>query len=275
MTLNIAHRGARSLAPENTLAAARRAHRIGADLWETDVLVSQDGALILMHDDTLRRTTDAAARFPGRKPWAVSAFSYAEIRSLDAGSWFASSDPFGQIAAGRVGRAEVEAYRGERVPTLLEALHFTRENDWRINIELKRPAPPMDRFPLVEALLDCLAAVDMDPRQVIVSSFEHEWLHQVRRCRPELAVQALIGPGSAKRLDWEHPAFQTYNPHVSLVDATWLRRAAIKGLTLNVYTVNEASTMRRLVTAGVGGLFTDFPQRLAGILRTSGGPGRS
>ena len=122
MVLNIAHRGARSLAPENTLAAARKALEIGADLWETDVSVTTDGQLILMHDDTLDRTTDAPIRFPGRSPWTVSAFTLAEIRDLDAGSWFVETDPFDQIAAGAVTPGEQAAYRGERVPTLRRAL---------------------------------------------------------------------------------------------------------------------------------------------------------
>lgn len=66
MAIIIAHRGARSLAPENTLAAARRAHDVGADMWETDVAVTADDHLVLMHDDAMTRTTDVAARFPDR-----------------------------------------------------------------------------------------------------------------------------------------------------------------------------------------------------------------
>ena len=102
MVTIIAHRGARSLAPENTLAAARKAHGLGADLWETDVAVTADDQLVLMHDDAMTRTTNVADIFPERVPAAFSTSSLAEIRSLDAGSWFERDDPFGQVAAGAV-----------------------------------------------------------------------------------------------------------------------------------------------------------------------------
>ena len=79
----IAHRGAGKLAPENTLAAARMARHAGADMWELDVAVSADGALFVMHDDSLQRTTNAAQRFPDRAPWTFSGFTLAELEQLD------------------------------------------------------------------------------------------------------------------------------------------------------------------------------------------------
>ena len=82
MVTVIAHRGARSLAPENTLAAARKAHGLGADLWETDVAVTADDQLVLMHDDAMTRTTNVSDIFPERVPAAFSTYSLAEIRSL-------------------------------------------------------------------------------------------------------------------------------------------------------------------------------------------------
>ena len=100
--LVIAHRGARSLAPENTLAAAQAALEMGADLWEFDIEVSRDGELVLLHDETLSRTTDAAARYPDRAPWRAADFTWEEIRALDAGSWFLREDPFGTLASGTV-----------------------------------------------------------------------------------------------------------------------------------------------------------------------------
>ena len=107
MTAIIAHGGARSLAPENTLAAARKAHALGADLWETDAAITADGQVVLMHDDAMMRTTDVAERFPDRVPAPFSTYTLAEIRTLDAGSWFERDDPFGQVAAGAVTAAEL------------------------------------------------------------------------------------------------------------------------------------------------------------------------
>ena len=153
MVAIIAHRGARSLAPENTLAAARKAHAVGADLWETDVAVTADDRLVLMHDDSMMRTTDVADKFPDRVPAPFSTYTLAEIRSLDAGASFERDDPFGQVAAGAVEHSELLAFIGEMVPTLREAFELTLELDWFLNLELKAQPKPKDAFDVVSAVL--------------------------------------------------------------------------------------------------------------------------
>jgi len=265
MVVNIAHRGARSLAPENTLAAARKGLEIGADLWETDVGATKDGELILFHDDSLARTTDAPARFPGREPWTFTTFSLAEIRSLDAGSWFVETDPFDQIAAGAVTPADEVAYRGEKVPTLREALAFTRDAGWCVNLELKKIPPPLDRFPVVERVLDLVGELEMPPHQVILSAFNHDWLRQAQALRPDIAVQALIGYSFTEPLDWGDLSFATYNARSTLVTEEKVREVTGQGIAVNLFTVNEEEEMRRFIAAGVTGLFTDFPQRLLNL----------
>jgi glycerophosphoryl diester phosphodiesterase len=264
--LNIAHRGARSLAPENTLSAARKALSLGADLWETDVLVTWDGELVLLHDDTLARTTNVADRFPERTPWAVTAFTLAEVRSLDVGSWFVEHDPFGQIAAGAVTPGELLSFVCQSIPTLREALEFTRDAGWTINLELKPIPEPMDRFPVVERVLATIDDVGMDADQVIISSFHHDWLHEVRQRRPGMVVQALVGDLiSAIR----NPEFTTYNAWDLMVDEDQIRQAVGHNLVVNLFTVNDEDDMRRWIAAGVTGLFTDFPQRLRSVLAES------
>ena len=124
--LVIAHRGFRGIAPENTLLAAQKGFDIGADMWELDVAASSDGILVVLHDNTLTRTTDAKTRFPSRSPWIIYDFTFDELKSLDAGSWYSKTDPFMQIAYGRVGSAELEACKDLRIPTLREALEWTR-----------------------------------------------------------------------------------------------------------------------------------------------------
>ena len=118
----IAHRGARSLAPENTLKAAQIACETGADLWETDVAVTRDGHLVLFHDDTLLRCTDAEKKFPLKASFRVEDFDLKEIKTLDAGSYFVETDPFGQISQGNVGREAQTSFIGEPVPLLEEGL---------------------------------------------------------------------------------------------------------------------------------------------------------
>lgn len=265
MVVNIAHRGARSLAPENTLAAARKALEIGADRWEADVGVTSDGDLILFHDDSLARTTNATARFPDRAPWTFTTFTLAEIRLLDAGSWFAEIDPFGQIAAGAVTPDQQAAYRGEKVPILREALLFTRDAGWRVNLELKRLPPPLARFPVVERVLALVDELEMPLHQVILSSFNHDWLRQAQALRPDIEVQALIGYSFTEPLDWGDLSFATYNARSTLITEEKIREVTAQGIAVNLFTVNEEDDMRRFIAAGVTGLFTDFPQKLAAL----------
>jgi len=268
MALIIAHRGARSLAPENTLAAARTARKVGADLWETDVTVTKDGQLVLLHDQSLARTTDVKDRFPRRRPWNCSDFTMDEVRSLDAGSWFVRSDPFGQIAAGEVGQEDLLAYRGEKVPTLREVLRFTRETSFPVNLELKHLPPALEGFPLVEQALEIIDDLAVDHGLVIISSFYHEWLREVKRLAPSIVVQALIGNSEACPPDLGGPLeFETYNVLGTTIDEGQIRLATQRDISLNIFTVNVEKEMLLFTRAGVAGLFTDFPQRAVKLLR--------
>jgi glycerophosphoryl diester phosphodiesterase len=260
MAAIIAHRGARSLAPENTLAAARKAHAVGADLWETDVAVSADGQLFLMHDDAMTRTTDVADRFPGRVPAPFSTYTLAEIRTLDAGSWFERDDPFGQVAAGAVTRAELDRYVGERVPTLREAFELTLELDWRLNLELKAQPRPNDTFDEVGAVLALADEVGIGPDHLLFSSARHEWLKAVRQRRPDLEVQAILGLFPEDPIDFGDPFFEAFNPRITRVSIEEIGEQIARGIRLNPYTVNDPDEMARLARMGIAGLITDFPQ---------------
>jgi glycerophosphoryl diester phosphodiesterase len=260
--LNIAHRGARSLAPENTLAAAEKGLEIGADLWETDVTVTADGELILFHDQSLSRTTDVENLFPDRSPWIVNTFLLDEIRQLNPGARFIETDPFEQIAEGAVSPGDMLDLMCVRVPTLREALAFTQDTRWRINLELKPIPPPMESYPIVERVLALMEEVGIDPDRVVISSFKHEWLREVRQLRPDITVQALVGDLEIG----DRPEFNTYNASAMMVDESQIQAAIAKGVAVNLYTVNEPDAMRRFIAAGVVGLFTDFPQRLKSLL---------
>jgi glycerophosphoryl diester phosphodiesterase len=262
MVTVIAHRGARSLAPENTLAAARKAHALGADLWETDVAVSADGQLFLMHDDSMMRTTDVAERFPGRVPDAFSTYNLAEIRTLDAGSWFERDDPFGQVAAGAIAADELASYRGEPVPTLREAFALTVELDWSLNLELKAQPRPNDGFDVVSAVLAVADEVGIGPDHVLFSSARHAWLKTLKGRRPEFEVQALLGLFPEDPIDFGDPFFDTFNPRITRVTDEQLAEQLTRGVKLNPYTVNEPEDIARLSSMGITGLITDFPQRV-------------
>jgi glycerophosphoryl diester phosphodiesterase len=266
--LNIGHRGARSLAPENTLASARKALEIGADMWELDVAVTSDDELVVLHDDTLDRTCNVRDLFPGKVPWRVWEFTLDEVKTLDCGSWFNKTDPFGQIKAGAVSQGEMESYIGEPIPTLREALEFTRENHWRVNVELKDQY--FDTFDqvIVEKSVNLIAELGMDDGvQVVVSSFNHEYLRNVHSLNPNIPIQALT---SVKIKDLSgylaNLGTNTCNPNVDVWSKVELKNLGREGILFNVWTVNDESTMRELITANVHGIFTDYPQVLKHIL---------
>jgi glycerophosphoryl diester phosphodiesterase len=263
MVAIIAHRGARSLAPENTLAAARKAHAVGADLWETDVAVTADDRLVLMHDDSMLRTTNVADRFPDRVPAPFSTYTLAEIRSLDAGAWFERDDPFGQVAAGAVARGDLDAYVGELVPTLREAFELTLELDWFLNLELKAQPKPKDTFDVVGAVLALADEVGIGPDHLLFSSARHEWLKALKRRRPEFEVQAILGLFPNDPIDFGDPFFDTFNPRITRISMEQIEAQLARGTRLNPYTVNDPETISRLAEMGITGLITDFPQRVA------------
>lgn len=275
--LVIAHRGDSSHAPENTLEAARLGRLAGADAWELDVQLTRDGVPVVLHDPTLRRTTDASHRYaddPRAASLRVADFDTAEIQVLDAGSWFLDPSGTGRTAAGfgtlgaldpaavaRLGSGSV------RVPTLAEALGLTAELDWLVNVEIKADGPDIPA--LLRATLVVVAASGLADR-VLISSFDHEVVGRVARERPELATGVLTaGPirGAAEYVrhvvgaDFHHAS-------VAGAEAAWteLEATVRAGVPVLVYTVNDAAPgglAERLATAGVAGLFTDDPAAAA------------
>lgn len=260
--LNIAHRGARSLAPENTLPAARKGWALGADLWELDVAVTADHQLVVLHDDTLTRTSNAAQVFPDRAPWNVWDFTLDELLRLDFGAWFNAADPFGQIAAGKVSAAEQAGFAGVRIPTLREALEFTRAGGWRVNIEIKDASGTAGDGHVVEDVVVQVTELALTPR-VLVSSFKHEYLRRCKSADARIITAALV--------EEPHPdpvallrelGAAAYNPGRDAIDEPTVRALRAAGLDVLVWTVNDPDEMRRMMDWGVSGLFTDFPQVL-------------
>lgn len=267
--LVIAHRGASSLAPENTLAAARKALEIGADLWELDVSVTADGELVLMHDNTLERTSNVKEVFPDREPWQVWDFTLTEIQTLDCGSWFNEKDPFKQIKAGNVSETDQQSYVGELAPTLRQALEFTLDNHWRVNVELKKqPTEELDRI-IVEKVVALIEELGMDDgRQVVVSSFRHDYLRAVKDLNPRIPTQAITS-----KIIRDLPAYlaelntDTCNPKVTAWNYKRLGEMRAQGIAFNVWTVDDELTMKALINTGVNGIVTNYPQTLILLLR--------
>ncbi len=267
---NIAHRGARSIAPENTLLAARKAYEIGADMWELDVAMTSDGEMVVIHDDNLERTSDAKEVFPGRKPWLIEAFALEELRHLDFGSWYIKDDPFKQIAQGAVSADEQKEFLHLPIPTLREALLFTKNNHWRVNVEIKDlMGKPGDRA-IVEKVTAMINELEMC-ESVIISSFNHSYIKRAKTKEPRISTAALVKlpsldpVGLLRRFD-----AQAYNPYIKTLSLGQITPITSAGYKVFVWTVNSEKAMRKLIDNGVSGIITDFPQILKRVLETVG-----
>ncbi len=264
--LCIAHRGARSLAPENTLAALAMAARHGAQAWECDVRLCADGQLVLMHDQTLARTTDVARRaeYAHRRPWRVSDFTLDELLTLDAGSWFLEQDPFGLISQGALPAEILAGYAGERIPTLRQALERSKSLGLGINVEIK----DMDGENggdngalLVGACLELLRETGMLDA-ALVSSFNPDYLRLARASCPEVLLGLIVEAvpmGAAQLL--HDLGVQALHPCVEGLEPGVVRSIREAGFLVNVWTVNDVTAMRDYSAAGASGLITDWPQR--------------
>ena len=263
----IAHRGACSIAPENTLAAAEKAYEAGADLWETDVSVTRDGHLVLFHDKTLDRTTDAKTVFPGRKSYCLAEFSMEELSVLNTGEPFLNADPFGTIRKGQIDPASLDAMKSVKIPTLEQGLSLTKERNWVVNLELKETVETVPPFPFVEKVVDTIRASGIPPGSVKISSFSHQWLMEIRRFMPEIEIQALIAPETVEAaLDPDSP-FETFNIDQALIDKKMMDRLLQQGKTVNAYTVNSAKKAEKLRSLGVKSVFSDYPQVLVPLFQ--------
>jgi len=231
----IAHRGASGTAPENTLAAFRRAVEIGADMIELDVQLTRDGAVVVLHDDTLERTTD------GTGPLAAQ--DAAALERLDAGGWFAPG------------------FRGERIPTLAAVLETCAI---RINVELKAPGTETLAARALAVVQDA-GALD----RVVFSSFQPTLLEAVR-ARSEAARLGVLwnwGPfPDALRLAARVGA-RAVHIRKDLVSPEVGTLAAQSHVALCAWTVNDTGEGAELLRTGVTGLFTDYPERFLQLTR--------
>ena len=180
----IAHRGLTSLAPENTLAAGILASEMGADGWEVDVRMSADGKLFMMHDKNFIRTTNVADVFPGRKNDDVSTFTLAEIRQLDAGSWFVDDDPYQIFGFGRLDPLDYEKYRGVKIPTLEEVINLAEELNLMLDLDLKSPPSDHPLFANYDRLLfSQLLSSKLNPDSILLRSNNEKSIKMTRLIR--------------------------------------------------------------------------------------------
>jgi glycerophosphoryl diester phosphodiesterase len=229
-----AHRGASAHAPENTLAAFELALSQHADGIELDVKLSADGHVVVIHDPTLDRTTGTHAR--------VKDFSLADLRSLDAGSFFSPE------------------YSGEKIPTLEEVFEAVGKRTF-INVELTNYNTPRDQ--LVEMVCMLVKKFGLQ-KQVMFSSFFASNLSRARAYLPEvprglLALNGLLGAW-ARSFGFSFGRYQALHPYLKDVTSQQVQRVHRLNRRIHVWTVNAAEDMRRLFRWDVDAIFTDDPQ---------------
>jgi glycerophosphoryl diester phosphodiesterase len=247
---NVAHRGASAYAPENTIAAFRLAASQRADVFETDVQETKDHALVLIHDTTLARTTNVEKVYPKRAPWKVSDFTLAEIRRLDAGSWFGTK------------------YKGERIPTLDQALSDMRGRGIGLLLEIKSP----ELYPGIEkrvaaALRRSPSWLRRDPeeRRLAVQSFDWASVRRFHSALPDVPVGLLGTPKTAELPELASYADQI-NPTYRDVTASYVGKVHAARMDLLTWTVDDAGDMKDAARLGVDGIITNKPDVLRRVL---------
>ena len=235
--LAIAHRGASGYAPENTFASFRRAIALGAGFIETDLQLSRDARLVAIHDATVNRTTNGQG--------AVHDMTLAELRRLDAGSWFGSE------------------FAGERIPTIEEILEFANKHDVVFYLEMKPSGSWGGKHALISALRE-----SGEIARTVVISFDDAILAGVRKIEPTLMTGLLFEGHIPNPLDKaiEIGARQLV-VRGDLVTPRLLKEARGRDLQVVCWTVNHPGHMRLLVQAGVDGIISDYPDRLLELTR--------
>ncbi|MGJ6967406.1 glycerophosphodiester phosphodiesterase [Streptosporangium sp. G11] len=237
--IGVAHRGASAYAPENTVAAFELADAQRADMFELDVQETKDHELVLMHDTTLTRTTDVERVFPGRAPWRVGDLTLAEIRRLDAGSWFASK------------------YEGEPVPTLGETLRAMDGRGIGLLLEVKAPR----LYPGVEArVADELRRHPswLTPGRLVVQSFDWGSMRTFHRIMPRIPIGLIGTPTTAELPELARFASQINPPYGGLTPE-YVRSVHRHRMEVLTWTVDDPGVMRRMISYGVDGIITNRP----------------
>jgi len=246
----IAHRGGAGLQPENTMVAFDRAVALGADVLELDVHASVDGALVVIHDATLTRTTDADG--------AVSSYSWSELNHVNAGYRFERGSSY--------------PYRDYPVSLSTLGEVFEAHQDQRFIVEIKQVAPSISKLLCDEIRRHQLL------EKVIVGSFHTRTLEDFRAYCPQALTSASRGEvatfvllnmiGLSHWFDSDAVAFQVPVDYsgINIVNVSFIESAQKAGMLVHVWTINRPSEMQWLSDLGVDGIITDYPDRLIELL---------
>lgn len=241
----IAHRGASRHAPENTMAAFRKALELGAGGIETDVHLSADGHLMVTHDEKVDRTSNGKGLIRDK--------SFGELKSLDFGSWFSPE------------------FKDERIPELDELLQMLGGWDGLLNVEIKN-GPVF--YPGIEQAVASAIRKHKFINRTIISSFNHYSLVEIRKIDPEIKTAPLYMAGLYEPWKYArsigataiHPLFYNIVPEV-------IKGCKLNGIMVNPFTVDQPEQIKAMVEAGVDGIITNVPDVAIKIANEMGGKG--
>ncbi|RID83504.1 glycerophosphodiester phosphodiesterase [Peribacillus asahii] len=243
--VNVSHRGASGYAPEHTLVSYQMGEKMHGDYIEIDLQMTKDGQLIAMHDEKLDRTTNGTG--------LVKDYTLAEIKQLDAGSWFNEKYP----------ESANPNYEGLQVPTLEEVFKKFGKNA-RYYIETKSP----ETYPGMEKeLLRLIDKYDINKKTLLIQSFSPQSLKIMNELDPSVNLIQLISyKNDAVITDDEIAAIKEYamgvGPNHTYLNEEYVQKVVNSGLELHPYTVNDKDRMKQLIDWGVTGMFTNFPDKL-------------
>ncbi len=256
--LVMAHRGESGNVPENTMAALEAAVELGVDVVESDVHLTKDDQIVLFHDDSLMRTTGEEG--------TVRDYTLEELREFDLGYTFSTDG----------GTTFPFRGKGLKIVTLQEV--FERFPNTMFNLDIK------DTFPAApEALANLLSEMNKKD-SVIIASFTDRQIERFRQILPDVLTSA--HPGEVKRFvffskiglprikseDIHYRAFQVpvKSGPLTVVTKKFVKMAHERGIAIHVWTINDESTMNKLIDLGVDGIFTDQPSILKSVLSKRG-----
>ena len=239
---NYGHRGFSGRYPENTMLAFEKALEAGCEGIELDVHLTRDGELVIVHDETIDRTSD-------QKGW-VKDLTYEELSQADFSYRYRGEVPF------------------QKIPTLREYFDLVRDRDIVTNIELKTG---VCEYPGIEEKVWALIREYDLADKLVISSFNHHSVMRMKAIAPSLVCGFLsetwiLDAGAYVR---DH-GVECYHPQFYMLTEAETADLKAHGVRLNTWTVNEEADIRRMIRLGVDGIISNFPDRVADILREEG-----
>ncbi len=254
-----AHRGFRALHPENTLSAFAAA--VGHfDFIELDIQPAVDGTLMVLHDETMERTTDIDRRTPLPRPCRIQDFDAHFLSKIDAAGWFVTADPFGTIAAGLVDPANITP---EPIPTLAEVLSLCARYNMPVNIEIK-DSPCADTDTLLIDLLKELAPYREGNVPFLISSFNHRYLARLHELDTTLSLAANVEHTHPPHLLTYLKDLGVIGYHVDapLIKSTPVAELAKAGITCGAFTLNDPVEQEACFERGFRVVFADMTEEI-------------